>query len=221
MVSRNDRSIAPSATAPPPRGEQRFLLPGVRWETYCLLRDELDPRAVRLTYDGAHLELRTSSLRHERLSALLGRFVERLAEDRGLPLSSGGSTTFRQSELLRGLEPDRCYWLAHEPAVRGIAEFDPATMPPPDLAIEVEITRLLLDRLDIYHRLQVPEIWRCDGTMVECLLWQPGGGYRTAERSQSFPWLAPAQLAQFLVSDPQTTENELLRRFLEWSRRLG
>lgn len=56
--------------------------------------------------------------------------------------------------------------------------------------------------------------------MVECLLWQPCAGYRTAERSLSFPWLAPAQLAQFLISDPQTTENQLLRRFLEWSRRL-
>jgi hypothetical protein len=56
--------------------------------------------------------------------------------------------------------------------------------------------------------------------VVECLLWQPCAGYRTAERSLSFPWLAPAQLAQFLISDPQTTENQLLRRFLEWSRRL-
>ena len=90
-------------------------------------------------------------------------------------------------------------------------------MPPPDLAIEVEITRPLLDRLDIHHRLQVSEIWRCDGTMVECLQWQPGADCRTAERSLSFAGLAPAQLAQFLVIDPQTTENELLRRFLEWS----
>ena len=53
--------------------------------------------------------------------------------------------------------------------------------------------------------------------MVECLLWQPGADCRTAERSLSFAGLAPAQLAQFLVINPQTTENELLRRFLEWS----
>jgi Uma2 family endonuclease len=220
MVALIDLPVAPPAPIPVPREEQRFLLHNVRWEIYDLMRREFDTPAVRMSYDGTNLEIMSPSLLHERLSALLGRFVERLAEERGLPLSSGGSTTFRRSELLRGLEPDRCYWLAHEPAVRGFAEFNPATMPPPDLAIEVEISRPLLDRIDIYHRLQVPEIWRCDGTVVECLVWQPGRGYRIADHSLSFPGLVPAQLAPFLVIDPHTTENELLRRFLEWSRQM-
>ena len=91
----------------------------------------------------------------------------------------------------------------------------------PGAPIEVEISRSLLDRLEIYHQLGVPEIWRCDGTSVACLLRQPDAGYRTAESSQSFPWLAPSQIAPFLAVDPQVTENEQLRRFLEWSRRLG
>jgi Uma2 family endonuclease len=203
------------------REEQRLLLRQVRWETYGQIRDDVQTPAVRMACDGTNLEILSPSFLHERLSALLGRFVERLAEERGIPLASGGATTFRRSALLRGLEPDRCYWLAHEPQVRGVTDFDPDPLPPPDLAIEVEISRSLLDRLEIYHQLGVPEIWRCDGTSVECLLRQPDAGYRTAESSQSFPWLAPSQIAPFLAIDPQVTESEQLRRFLEWSRPLG
>ena len=185
------------------------------------MRHELDTPALRMSYDGTNLELISPSLLHKRLSALLGRFVERLADERDLQLLSGGSTTLRQPDRLRGLEPDRCYWLAHEPQVRGVVEFDPDTLPPPDLAIEVAISRSLLDRLEIYHQLGVPEIWRCDGTSVACLLRQPNAGYRTAEFSPSFPWLAPSQLAPFLMVAAQVTENEQLRRFLDWTRRLG
>lgn len=213
---------APNRPPESVRGEeQRFLLSNVRWETYGEIRQAVETPAVRMSFDGTHLELMTPSFLHERLSALLGRFVERVAEERGIPFASGGSTTFRHIALLRGLEPDRCYWLAHEPQVRGVTAFDLDTCPPPDLAIEVEISRSLLDRLEIYHRLGVSEIWRCDGTSVECLLRQPDAGYRTAASSQSFPWLAPSQIAPLLTIDPQVTENEQLRRFLAWSRRLG
>ena len=91
MVARMDLPVAPPSPIPVPREEQRFLLHNVRWEIYDLMRREFDTPAVRMSYDGSCLELWTSSFRHERLTALLGRFVERLAEERGLPLSSGGS----------------------------------------------------------------------------------------------------------------------------------
>jgi len=221
MVSHPDLPQETAPKAAHSQEEQRLLLRHVRWETYGQIRDDVETPAVRMAYDGANLEIMSPSFLHERFSALLGRFVECLAQERGIPLASGGSTTFRRSALLRGLEPDRCYWLAHEPQVRGVVEFDPDTFPPPDLAIEVEISRSLLDRLEIYHQLGVPEIWRCDGTAGACLLRQPDAGYRTAEFSLSFPWLAPSQIAPFLAVDPQVTENEQLRRFLEWSRRLG
>jgi len=221
MLSPPDVPATAAPKAAQSREEQRFLLRHVRWETYGQLRQDVDTPTMRMAYDGANLEILSPSFLHERLSALLGRFVERLAEERGIPLASGGSTTFRRSALLRGLEPDRCYWLAHEPQVRGVVEFDPDTLPPPDLAIEVEISRSLLDRLEIYHQLGVPEIWRCDGTSVACLLRQPNAGYRTAEFSPSFPWLAPSQIAPFLMVGAQVTEHEQLRRFLDWSRRLG
>ena len=42
------------------------------------------------------------------------------------------------------------------PVIRGRRTVDLKTDPPPDLAIEIEISRRLLDRIDVYRRLGVP-----------------------------------------------------------------
>ena len=39
--------------------------------------------------------------------------------------------------------------------------------PPPDLVIEVDITRSSLDKLSIYAALRVPEVWRYTDGEVE------------------------------------------------------
>src|SRR5204863_3892315 len=65
--------------------------------------------------------------------------------------------------LSRRLEPDECYYVANEPLVRDKLHLDLAVDPPPDLAIEVEISRDSLNRHRIYAALGVPELWRYDG----------------------------------------------------------
>src|SRR5437868_9736920 len=115
----------------PPRAP--FLLRGVDWETYCKLRDALQGRHLRLTYDQGTLELMTLSLGHERYGSLLGRMIETLTLELGLPLQSAGSTTLEREDLDRGVEADRCYYLEHEPLVRDKEEVDLTVDPPPDL----------------------------------------------------------------------------------------
>ena len=73
------------------------------------------------------------------------------------------STTFNREDVDRGLEPDQCYYFA------STGEFatrtrQPDVDPPPDLAIEVEITRSCLDRLGIYAALRIPEVWQSMAT---------------------------------------------------------
>src|SRR6516162_5076957 len=95
----------------PPRAPQYLLLRDVDWETYCKLRDALQERHLRLTYDRGNLELMTLSLAHERYRSLLGRMIETLTLELGLPLQSAGSTTLDREDLDRGVEADRCYYL--------------------------------------------------------------------------------------------------------------
>ena len=69
---------------------------------------------------------------------------------------------------------------------------------PPDLAIEIDITSSSLDRLEIYAKLRIPEIWRSDGQSLEILVLQPDGAYRASPTSLCLPQLPVAELVRFL-----------------------
>ena len=123
----------------------------------------LDGRHVRLTYDRGELELMTVSHRHENHKHLLGVLLMVVAEELGIENHAAGSMTFKREDLDRGLEPDECYWIEHEPQMRSKEDYDQQNDPPPDLVLEVEVSCSVLDRLGIYAALKVPEVWRWDG----------------------------------------------------------
>jgi Uma2 family endonuclease len=197
--------------------EQRLLLYGVDWQTYTRLLRAFGVRpAVRLTYDRGALEIMTLSHEHESLVHFLGRLVVALTEELRLPIKGGRSTTFRRRRRQRGLEADESYWIASEPAVRGKDQIDLRTDPPPDLALEVDVSRSSLNRLAIYASLGVPEIWRLEGRAVVCYLLGPGGRYVTSAVSRAFPRLSVADLAPFVLARGSTDENALIRQFRVW-----
>jgi Uma2 family endonuclease len=198
------------------RAPQRFLLRGVDWETYCKLRDALQERHLRLTYDRGNLELMTLSLAHERYGSLLGRMIETLTMELGLPLQSAGSTTLDREDLDRGVEADRCYYLEHEPLIRNKEEIDLTVDPPPDLAIEIDVSRSSLKRLAIYAALRIPEVWRFDQEKLWIYRLDSDEQYVPVERSGHFPFLPISDVASFLHRRSQMDENSLIRAFREW-----
>jgi Uma2 family endonuclease len=208
----------PSVAARQSSADQRFVLWNVGWDTYELLLKQLGDRPVRLTYDGQNLELMSPSRWHEIVKSILGRLVEALALELDIPLSGGGSTTFRREDLQRGLEPDECYWIANAARVRGKRELDLYVDPPPDLVIEVDISRSSLDRQGIYAKLRVPEIWRFDGQRLEVLLLQSDGQYAISPQSAAFPFLPVQELVQFIEMAEQTDDTTCLKRFQKWVR---
>jgi Uma2 family endonuclease len=199
--------------------EQHFVLDEVDWTTYGRLLRALGNRtALRLTYDRGSLEIMTLSHEHESDSYLLGRLVDALTEELGLPVKGGRSTTFRRRKSKRGLEPDACWWISNEASVRGKIKIDLRVDPPPDLALEVDVTHSSLNRLAIYASLKMPEIWRLDGRVVICHLLDADGQYQVAETSRAFPGLRPAELEGFLKLRGKIDENTIVRQFREWIR---
>jgi Uma2 family endonuclease len=198
--------------------EQRFVLSGINWPTYVAFGNLLGERHIRLTYDRGEMELMTVSPRHERSKSLLARLVEALTVELDIDIASYGSMTCRREDLERGLEPDECYWIANEPRVRGHDDIDFAEDPPPDLVLEVEISRSVLDRLGIYARLGVPEVWRWDGETLRICLLGPDGQYTESERSLAFPFLPVTELVRFLAASATMSETKLLRSFQAWVR---
>jgi Uma2 family endonuclease len=140
-----------------------------------------------------------------------------LTEELRNPIDGGGSTTFKSELLKKGLEPDECYWVANEPRVRGKDEFVWGQDPPPDLAVEVEITRSALPRFDIYASLGIPEVWRWKkDRLVFHELFE--GDYREIQKSRSFPFLGPEPLTRFLLEAHMTDVTTWILKFRAWVR---
>jgi Uma2 family endonuclease len=197
--------------------DERFVLRGINWEMYEGILRVLGDHPVRITFDGENLEFLSPSPIHEWYGNILGRFLETLAFQLGLPIRGGGSTTFKMQLVERGLEPDECFWIVSEPAVRGKMEIDLLVDNPPDLAIEIDITSSSLDRLEIYSKLRIPEIWRYDGEALQVLARQPDGAYLTSPTSLCLPQIPVAEMARFLKLDDQLDDTTRVRRFVDWA----
>jgi len=208
--------MAPAPTAPIP-AEQRIRLCCIDWAGYIAYSDGLGPQHVRCTYDDGEMELMTVSWLHEFGKKRLARMIEALTEVLGIDIASGGSLTCRQEELKQALEPDECYWIEHEEAVRDLTEIDFTRDPPPDLAIEVEISRSTMDRISLYASLGVPELWRWDGKRLTFGVLGPDGQYHESERSLAFPFLPVAEFVRFLTMRGPS-ETQIINQFRQWVR---
>jgi len=211
-------ATAPKTRATRTRFERRFVLRNISWETYEALLLDLHSSNLRLTYDRGDLELMTVGPIHEWYKSLLGRMVESMTEELNIPIRSGGSTTFRRQLLKLGLEPDECYWVRHEPQVRGRKDLDLDVDPPPDLAIEVENTRSAVNKLAVYAGLGFPEVWRFNGRTLRVARLQPDGTYARLDHSPTFPFLPLRELVRFLGQAEGTDETTWIRSFRTWVR---
>ena len=205
----------------PTLGEERFLLTDVSWGFYLKLCDEFDGRNLRASYDRGNLELMITKSPHEFYKTLLGKLIEQIVFELDIPVRSGGSMTFQREDLERGFEPDESWWIEHEREVRGQAEFDFQKDPPPDLAVEVEITSSLVDRIGLYASLGIRELWRFDGQTLRFCRLQESGQYDDSQQSHAFPFLAPVDLMPFLKLDNEVDETTQMKRFVAWIREQG
>ena len=201
-----------------PRHRRGLVLEDIDWKTYSRLLKAFEERpGIRLTYDRGALEI-LPLFEHDIDGRFLGRLIIALTEELGLPILCGGSTTLRRQLHQRGIESDECYWIASEPRMRGRRALNLRRDPPPDLAVEVDVTNSSLDRLDIYATLSVPEIWRLESDVLGFLALQPNGTYRERSHSLAFPRLTAADLMPFLEMRGRADNNTVIRAFREWIR---
>ena len=202
----------------PIHAEQRFVLHGVSWEAYEKILEALGERRIRITYDRGDLEFMSPSNTHEWTIRLFDRLINALTEELNVPIRGCRCTTLRRKEAERGLEPDDSYYVQSEPLVRGKMDLNiNRGDPPPDLAIEIDVTSSSIDRMGVYAGLGVPELWRYDGETLS-LHRLESGTYRSADGSAAFPFLNPADLLPFLDLRAEMGETTLVRTFRQWVR---
>ncbi|HEY3965571.1 MAG TPA: Uma2 family endonuclease [Planctomycetaceae bacterium] len=188
------------------------------WDEYVKLRDDDEYRHTRMTYDRGDLELMSPSKLHERVGYLIGRAVDVFTMKRKIAIQSCRTTTFRREDLLRGLEPDNCYYVQNESVVRSRDEVDLTIDPPPDLAIEVDVTRRVINRPAIYAALRVPELWRWHDDRLQILVLRRSGEYAKASKSLALPGFPIDRLVEMIDQRTLFDETTLLRKFEVWCR---
>jgi Uma2 family endonuclease len=173
----------------------------------------------RLAYDCGELEIMSPSLLHDDDADFLGTLVFLLTLELGLPIKRGGSVTVRRRKGQKGIESDRCYWIANAHRIVGRPQVDLRKDPPPDLGIEVDVTSGSLDRMGIYAALRVPEVWRLEGDVLTFHVLGDNGKYHTATHSLAFPMVTPGDLLPFVLQARKSEENALARKFMQWIRK--
>ena len=146
---------------------------------------------------------------------MIERLIDTLTEALDINVKMGGSGTLKRLEMAAGKEPDSCYYIQNEARVRGKKEIDLAQDPPPDLAVEIDITSSSLNQLSLYADLGVPEVWRYNGQRLQIYQLQQEE-YVECDRSPTFPLLAATKVEEFLEQCQNLGVTAAVRQFRKW-----
>lgn len=150
-------------------------LHGVGFRDYEAVLEMRGDRSVpRITYLSGELELMTPSRYHEADKKRFARLLEAWAEEVGTELEGVGSWTLKSSKEERGAEPDECYTVG-----RVATDNDDH----PDLAVEVIWTSGGIDKLEVYRKLGVREVWFYERGALRFFVLR-GEQYEPAARSE-------------------------------------
>ena len=201
--------VALERTDDSPTDDQIVILHDFTWEDFERLLERRGDHAVpRMAYLEGEIELMSPSFTHEQIKSRIGRLVEVFCEVQNVALEAVGAWTLKEKGVERGAEPDECY-------VIGARDIDPDDETArPDLAIEVIWTSGRLDKLEIYRKLGVREvwIWRLGKIAVYALR---GDQYADVDKSEVLAGIDLEQLSSFLKRKTLTDAKREYRAALQ------
>ena len=153
--------------------------------------------------------------KHERYKELLADMGRLIAYELDIEMERLGSTTFTEEWLDKGAEPDTCFYVTNAAAILGKERIDLRTDPPPDIAVEVDITNPSIRKLPIYEEMRVPEVWLYNEKRLR-IFWLGDAGYAEFPHSLAFPILTADVLTQHLEQSKTKGQSAALRTFRKW-----
>ncbi|MEA5618112.1 Uma2 family endonuclease [Cronbergia sp. UHCC 0137] len=196
---------------------QRVVLKDVTWPELETIIEELgEHRAARIAYDRGTLEIMAPLPEHEYDKEIISDLVKALLEELDREFVSLGSTTFKNKFMVQGIEPDQCFYIRHETLIRGKKRLDLTIDPPPDLALEIDITSRTYPH--IYQTLKVPELWQFEKGKLKINILQ-NGIYVESQSSLNFPNLPLIEvIPQYLEKSMTAGRNATIKAFRIWIR---
>ena len=196
------KAVRSFPSPPDPSTIDHFVhLHGVSWSAYeAILAMRGDESVPRITYLRGTLELMSPSRYHENDKKRLARLLERWAEESGIRIEGIGSWTLKNSREERGVEPDECYMIDRVP----VRDDDR-----PDIAVEVIWTSGGIDKLEVYRKLGVREVWFYErGTLRFFTLREER--YAALERSELLPDADPELFVRCMAAASQSEAIQML-----------
>ncbi len=180
------------------RFDQRVVLWGKSWADYDaqLAVRGLEGRRPKLAYLEGALELMSPSTDHERIKWHVGRVLEAYCLVTKTRMTGRGEWTLRDETKKAGAEPDECYFFGDD--------FD---RPRPDLVIEVVWTHGGIEKLEIYRRLGIREVWFWDDDEIAVHV-RGNDGYDIQRRSMFVPDLDLGEVCR-IANGPTPSVQEL------------
>ena len=196
---------------------QQLLVEDVNWQQFESILAELgERRASRLSYSNGRLEIMVPLPEHEKAKEIIGDMVKILLETRQIAFESLGSTTLKNERMSQAVEPDTCFYIQNQAAVIGKNRLDMSVDPPPDLAIEIDLTSRT--QLDNYQILGVPELWRYARRGLQINVLQ-AEHYIESDVSPTFPNIPIVELVNQYTQQSQVAgRTRAIQAFKSWVR---
>ena len=191
---------------------QRVILQDITWQEFESILEELgEHRAARIAYDNGLLEIMAPLPVHEDDKEIIGDLIKALLEELDIEFRSLGSTTYKNEAMLKGIEPDQCFYIQNELAIRGKRRLDLLIDPPPDLALEIDVTSRT--HRSIYAALKVPELWRFENGTLQINILRLNA-YEESPESSIFPNLPLTEvIPRYLRESKIVGRNKALKAF--------
>ncbi|MBD2628857.1 Uma2 family endonuclease [Trichormus variabilis] len=194
---------------------QQMLLKDISWQQLENILEEMgERRAARISYSDGWLEIMVPLPEHEKDKEIFGELVRILLDKLEIDFEPFGSTTLKNEKMRQAVEPDTSFYIQNQAAVIGKNRIDFNIDPPPDLAIEIDITSRT--RFENYEILGVPELWRYKQQGLEIFLLQEGK-YVKSQSSPNFPNIPIVELVNEYVQQCLTIgRSQAIRNFKNW-----
>lgn len=206
-VSELDELLRPEPLAPGAEPEQRVVFCGIPWKRYLEFDKKLgDDRAVpRLYYLEGELEIMTTSNEHERVKKWIAAFLEDYFLHSGIEIATRGQATMRLALKEAGAEPDDSWCIGQE------KEF-------PDLVLEIALTSGGVNKLELYRRFNVAEVWFWRRNKLEVFVLSAAGKYELRGKSKLLSELDIALLERCVAIHSWREARQAFRTALEKQR---
>ncbi|MBD2211402.1 Uma2 family endonuclease [Nostoc linckia FACHB-104] len=166
------------------------LLYNVSWEQLEQLDVALAGTSARLTYLDGILEIMSPlSDDHEDNKKTLAMLLEVYMRAKNIRFYGRGSATIGKQEDKTRREPDESYNLGTKKSI-------------PDLIVEITVTSGGINKLEIYRRLGVPEVWFWEDGLLSVYCLQ-GDSYIKVSKSTLLPDLDLDILAKYALRADQ------------------